>query len=54
MESTRKPTNCRTTEPFPVDVFVNQLSPAAKRDLESMQRPAIVPANRVLFTEKEE
>src|SRR3984957_3045809 len=53
MDTTRKPTSCRTSQPQPTGKFFDKLTPAALEDLATMQNPAAYPANRVLFSEKE-
>lgn len=53
MDSTRKPTSCRMSQPQPAGLFFDKLTPAALQDLQSMQNPSVYPANRILFSEKE-
>ena len=53
METMRESMNCRNSPPQPADEFLKRLSLAARRDLEAMQCPQHVPANRVLFSERE-
>ena len=53
MDTTRKPTSCRTSQPQPTGKFFDKLTPAALEDLATMQSPIAYPANRILFSEKE-
>jgi CRP/FNR family cyclic AMP-dependent transcriptional regulator len=53
MDSTREPMNCRKPQAQPTCGFFTKLSPVAMKDIESLQTPADIPANRVLFSEKE-
>jgi len=50
---TRKLTNCRTTLPNRAGKFLNQLTAAAVQDLESAQHVSDLPANRVIFSERD-
>ena len=50
---TRKLTNCRTTIPNRAGKFLNQLTAAAVQDLESTQHVSDLPANRVIFSERD-
>jgi CRP/FNR family cyclic AMP-dependent transcriptional regulator len=53
MNSTHEPMKCRKTHDHLTGAFFCKLSPAALADLDSLQEPIDVPANRVLFAEKE-
>jgi len=53
MDSMRKTTICRTSEIPSAGKFFDKLTPAARQDLDSMLSPSDVPANKVLFSEKE-
>jgi CRP/FNR family cyclic AMP-dependent transcriptional regulator len=53
MDTTRKPTSCRTAQPQPTGKFFDKLMPAALEDLATLQNPIAYPANRILFSEKE-
>ncbi len=53
MDTTRKPTSCRTSQPQPTGKFFDKLNPVALEDLATMQNPIAYPANRILFSEKE-
>jgi len=50
---TRKLTNCRTTLPNRAGKFLNQLTAAAVQDIESAQHVSDLPANRVIFSERD-
>jgi len=50
---TRKLTNCRTTLPNRAGKFLNQLTAAAVQDIESAQHVSDLPANRVVFSERD-
>lgn len=54
METMREATNCRRPQSNIAGEFFNKLTPAALQDLLSMQTPINYPANKVLFSEKEE
>ena len=51
MDTTRKPTSCRTSQPQPSGKFFDKLTPAALEDLATMQNPIAYPANRILFSD---
>jgi CRP/FNR family cyclic AMP-dependent transcriptional regulator len=53
MDTIRKPTSCRTSEPHSTGRFFDKLTPAALQDLESLQSPVAYPPNRTLFSEKQ-
>lgn len=53
MDAMRKLTNCRTTLPNRTGTFLTQLTPAAVEDLEATQHISDLPANRVIFSERD-
>ena len=53
MEEMRKSATCCTTVPNRAGKFLSQLTPAAVQDLESTQHVSDLPADRIIFSERE-